>query len=285
MKINFLGADQNVTGSKHLIQTQGYNLLLDCGLYQGKRDEENKQNSTLPFLASSINAVILSHAHLDHCGTLPILVKNGFEGKIYCTPATAEIAKYILLDSAEIQRQDCEYFNSHIQNGEKEIFPIYDQGDVEKVVEHFEPVDYFKNSNQWTQLNENIKFKLYDAGHILGSAITFLEINEVGVIKTLAFTGDLGRDNSPILCSPEYIAEDTQTLITECTYGDRLHKPIVDATADFKDIIETAIKNNGKIIIPAFSLGRTQDIIYILHKLIDEKVVPAIPIYIDRPLA
>ena len=285
MKINFLGADQNVTGSKHLIQTQGYNLLLDCGLYQGKRDEENKQNSTLPFLASSINAVILSHAHLDHCGTLPILVKNGFEGKIYCTPATAEIAKYILLDSAEIQRQDCEYFNSHIQNGEKEIFPIYDQGDVEKVVEHFEPVDYFKNSNQWTQLNENIKFKLYDAGHILGSAITFLEINEVGVIKTLAFTGDLGRDNSPILCSPEYIAEDTQTLITECTYGDRLHKPIVDATADFKDIIETAIKNNGKIIIPAFSLGRTQDIIYILHKLIDEKVVPAIPIYIDSPLA
>ena len=147
MKISFLGAAQNVTGSKHLIQTQGYNLLLDCGLYQGKREESNKLNSTLPFLATSINAVILSHAHLDHCGTLPILVKNGFSGKIYCTGATAEIAKYILLDSAEIQRQDSIYFNSHIEHGEKPIFPIYTKEDVEKVIERFEPIKYFRESN------------------------------------------------------------------------------------------------------------------------------------------
>ena len=138
MKINFLGAAQNVTGSKHLIQVEGYNLLLDCGLYQGKRDESNRLNSTLPFSAPSINAVILSHAHLDHCGTLPILIKNGFKGKIYCTPATAEIAKYILLDAAEIQKQDCEYLNRHGQN----ISPIYTAQDVEKTSEYFEPINY-----------------------------------------------------------------------------------------------------------------------------------------------
>jgi len=285
MKITFDGAAQNVTGSKHLIQIGDYRLLLDCGLYQGKRDESNKLNSQLPFLATTINAVILSHAHLDHCGTLPILVKNGFTGKIYCTKATAEIARYILLDSAEIQKQDCLYFNSHLAEGEKEIFPTYTQNDVEKVVEQFEPIDYFRDNNQWTELNGAIKFKFYDAGHILGSAIIFLEINDGDKTKTLAFTGDLGRDSSPILRQPEHIIEDTQTLITECTYGDKLHKPMTDATSDFKEIINTAIKTKGKIIVPAFSLGRTQDIIYILHKLLDQKAIPQIPIYIDSPLA
>jgi len=285
MKIQFLGADQNVTGSKHLIQTNGYNLLLDCGLYQGRREDSNRINSTLPFPATEINAVILSHAHLDHCGTLPILVKNGFKGKIYCTSATAEIAKYILLDSAEIQKQDCEYFNSHLQQGNKEISPIYTAEDVQKVIECFEPVEYFRTSNEWINLNENIRFKLYDAGHILGSAIIFVETKENGLTKTLGFTGDMGRENSPILRSPEFIAEDTQTLIAECTYGDKNHKPISDATADLKDVINTAIKNKGKIIVPAFSLGRTQDIIYVLHKLINQGAIPSLPIYIDSPLA
>ncbi|MFA6189908.1 MAG: MBL fold metallo-hydrolase [Candidatus Staskawiczbacteria bacterium] len=285
MKINFLGADQNVTGSKHLIQSNGYNLLLDCGFYQGRRAQSNKLNSTLPFDAKEIDAVILSHAHLDHCGTLPILVKQGFKGKIYCTPATAEIAKYILLDSAEIQKQDAIYFNSHLEPGEEEIFPIYTEQDVENAVTHFEPVEYFKQSNSWTNLNENIKFKLYDAGHILGSAVILIEIKEGEVVKTIAFTGDLGRDNSPILPPPEYISENVDILIAECTYGDRNHQPISDATGNFKGAIATAIKNKGKIIVPAFSLGRTQDIIYILHKLVDQKLIPAIPIYIDSPLA
>ena len=289
MKITFLGAAQNVTGSKHLIQVQGYNLLLDCGLYQGKRSESNRLNSTLPFSATDINAVILSHAHLDHCGTLPILVKNGYKGKIYCTGATAEIAKYILLDSAGIQKHDCEYLNSHLRPGGKKIFPIYTVEDVQKVIECFEPIEYFRQSNKWTELNENIKFKLYDAGHILGSAIIFLEIKENddpgGAPKTIAFTGDLGREQTPILRSPEYIVEDTQTLITECTYGDRFHKPISDATSDFEEVIKTAIKNKGKIIVPAFSLGRTQEIIYALHKLLNEKCIPSLPIYIDSPLA
>lgn len=285
MKITFLGADQNVTGSKHLIQTQGFNLLLDCGFYQGRRFESNKQNSTLPFEADSINAVILSHAHLDHCGTLPTLVKKGYTGKIYCTPATAEIARYILEDAAEIQKQDCLYFNSHLQENEQPIYPIYSKEDVAEVTKHFQPIEYFKDNNNWTYINENIKFKFYDAGHILGSAVIFLEIKEGDQIKTLTFTGDLGRDVSPILPPPEYVAEETQTLITECTYGDRNHQPISEATVNFKTAINTAIKNKGKIIVPAFSLGRTQDIIYTLHKLLDEKKIPSLPIYIDSPLA
>lgn len=285
MIIKFLGAAQNITGSKHLIQTEGYNLLLDCGFSQGKRSESNKLNRTLPFSAEDIDAVILSHAHLDHCGTLPVLVKNEFLGKIYCTKATAEIAKYILLDSSAIQKQDCEYFNKHIKEEKEKIFPIYTEENVKKTIKQFEPVEYFRQSNKWTELNKNIRFKLYDAGHILGSAIIFLEIKENGIIKTLGFTGDLGREQSPILRSPEYITEDTQTFITECTYGSSTHRPLSDTANDFRNVINTAIKNKGKIIIPAFSLGRTQEIIYILHKLLDEKVVPSLPIYIDSPLA
>ena len=226
MKITFFGAARNVTGSKHLIQSEGYNLLLDCGLYQGKREASNDLNRNLPFLASQINAVILSHAHLDHCGTLPILIKNGFQGKIYCTGATADIAKYILEDSAGIQEQDAAYFNKHLKKEEDPISPIYTTEDVEKTLSYFQEIPYFSFSNQWTQLNENIRFKFYDAGHVLGSAITLLEIKENGVTKTLAFSGDLGREYLPILRSPEYIKEDVQALILECTYGNRLHRPL-----------------------------------------------------------
>lgn len=285
MKITFFGAAQNVTGSKHLVQTENYNLLLDCGLYQGKRQDSNLQNSSLPFVASKIDAVILSHAHLDHCGTLPILVKNGFLSKIYCTKATAEIAKLILEDSASIQEQDAIYYNKHLQPGQKEITPIYTKDDVEKTVNCFECVEYFSQSGQWTQLSSNIRFKLYDAGHVLGSAIILLEVTENGVAKNLVFSGDLGRENMPILNSPEKIAENVNSLILECTYGDRNHKPISNLQGQLKDIIKQAVSKNGKIIIPAFSLERTQELIYTLHNLINKKIIPEINIYIDSPLA
>lgn len=285
MKITFFGAAQNVTGSKHLIQTKDFNLLLDCGLYQGRRNEANLQNKNLPFDAEKIDTVILSHAHLDHCGTLPVLVKNGFAGKIYCTPATAEIAKFILMDSAGIQEQDAEYLNKHLKEGEEEIVPIYTKEDVEKVLEHFEPVEYFRFTNKWTKLNNEIRFKLYDAGHILGSAITVIEVKEGKETKTVVFSGDLGRDYSPILCSPESVAEKADLLITECTYGDRIHRPIHEAVLQLKEVVSLAVKDKKKIIVPAFSLGRTQELIYIIHKLIDEKQISDIPIYIDSPLA
>jgi len=285
MKIRFLGAAQNITGSKHLIQTNGYNLLLDCGFYQGRRKESNEQNQTLPFNEKDINAVILSHAHLDHCGTLPVLVKNGFVGKIYCTAATAEITKQILLDSAGIQFYDAEYFNKHIKDESEKIYPIYTEADVNKTLEYFETVDYFKASNKWTQLNENIRFKFYDAGHILGSAITLLEIKENNITKTLVFTGDLGRDIAPILRSPESIEENIDAVISECTYGDRLHEPVSDVKKHLSEIITEAVKNKSKIIIPAFSLGRTQEIVYVLHKLFDENKIPSLPVFVDSPLA
>jgi len=284
MKIIFFGAAKTVTGSKHLIQSQGYNLLLDCGLYQGRRKVSNELNRKLPFSAGEIDAVILSHAHLDHCGTLPILVRDGFKGKIYCTGATAEIAKYILQDSATIQEQDAIYFNHHLSNNEEPITPIYTNEDVQRVFECFEEVSYFRDSDKWTELNENIRFKLYDAGHILGSSIIYLEIKEEGGVKTLAFTGDLGREYLPILHSPEYIEEKTENLLLECTYGDTIHRPFGDVLSELKAIINRAISKKSKIIVPAFSLGRIQELLYVLHKLIDEKSIPSLPIYLDSPL-
>ena len=295
MKIKFLGATQTVTGSKILIEVHSshgssgqfvaYRLLLDCGLHQGRRKESNQLNRNFPFPADQINAVILSHAHLDHSGMLPILVKEGFKGKIYCTAATADIAKFILEDSAMIQEQDSLYYNKHLKPGKFPIEPIYTDRDVKKTFGHFEPVPYFRLSNKWTKLNDNIRFKFYDAGHILGSAITLLEIKDGDEIKNLVFTGDLGRDFLPILRSPEYVKESAQTLIMECTYGSRIHRPIADLEGDLKNIISEAVSKKSKIIVPAFSLGRTQELIYILHKLIDKKEIPALPIFIDSPLA
>lgn len=285
MKITFFGAAQTVTGSKYLIETGGYQLLLDCGMHQGKRDVSNQLNRELPFDAKKVNAAILSHAHADHCGMLPALVREGFLGKIYCTAPTADIAKFILQDAAMIQEQDALYYNKHLKPGETPIVSLYTEQDVRNTFSHFEPVPYFRLSNVWTQLNEHIRFKLYDAGHILGSAVTLLEIKEDGEVKKLVFTGDLGRDFLPILRSPEFVQESADILITECTYGNRIHKPITDLEGELKTIINTAVKNKSKVIVPAFSLGRTQELIYILHKLIDTKEIPVLPLFIDSPLA
>lgn len=285
MRITFYGATQEVTGSKYVIETGSYRLLLDCGLHQGKRQISNQLNKTLPFDAKKIDAVILSHAHADHCGMLPILVRDGFLGKIYCTAPTADIAKFILQDSASIQQQDALYYNKHLRPTETAIEPIYTQQDVKKTYGHFAPVPYFRLSAQWTQLAENIRFKFYDAGHILGSAVTLLEITEGKETKNLVFTGDLGRDFLPILRDPEYVQESAQTLIMECTYGNRIHRPVTDLEGDLKNIINQAIAKKSKIIVPAFSLGRTQELIYMLHKLIDKKEIPPLPIFVDSPLA
>ncbi|OGZ67156.1 MAG: hypothetical protein A3C58_02370 [Candidatus Staskawiczbacteria bacterium RIFCSPHIGHO2_02_FULL_34_10] len=285
MKITFFGAAQTVTGSKYLLEVNGFNLLLDCGMHQGKRDIANQLNKKFPFEANKIDAVILSHAHADHCGMLPVLVREGFKGKVYCTAATTDIAKFILEDSANIQEQDALYYNKHLKEGEVKIKPIYTKQDVKKTYGHFEPVSYFRLSNQWTQLASNIRFKFYDAGHILGSAITLLEITENGQKKNLIFTGDLGRHFLPILRDPEFAKENAETLIMEATYGNKIHKPVADLEGELKTIINEAVKNNSKIMVPAFSLGRTQELLYVLHKLLNEKAIPALPIYIDSPLA
>ena len=285
MRITFCGGAQTVTGSKYLIETEGYKLLLDCGLFQGKRDVANLANRQLPFDATSVSAVILSHAHADHCGMLPVLVKQGFAGKIYCTAATADIATFILQDAAMIQEQDCEYFNKHLPEGGQPIAPTYTLQDAKKVPSHFAPVPYFRLSGQWTHLAPGVRFKFYDAGHILGSVITLLEITESGEVKRLIFTGDLGRHFLPILRDPEFVQESAGAIIMEATYGDRLHRPIGDLEGELETIIAKALQNKSKIIVPAFSLGRTQELIYLLHKLTDEGKIPALPIFVDSPLA
>jgi metallo-beta-lactamase family protein len=285
MTITFHGAAQNVTGSKHLIESQGYKLLLDCGLFQGQRKVAREQNTGLPFNASQIDAVIVSHGHADHCGMLPALVKAGFQGNIYATNATSEVMRYILLDSAKIQEQDANYYNDRLPVGEDPIYPLYTSEDVELAMTRVRPVPYFRVRPQWTILNERIRFKFYDAGHILGSSVIYIEIVENGKTHTLAFSGDLGRRNVPILHPPEYIKEPVETMLMESTYGHRNHRTIDEAKDELAEIVQQAVKHRTKIIVPAFSLGRTQELVYLLHELTDSHKIPRIPIFIDSPLA
>ncbi|MEJ0021440.1 MAG: MBL fold metallo-hydrolase [Candidatus Doudnabacteria bacterium] len=283
MKITFYGAAQTVTGSKHLLETQGSRILLDCGLQQGEHTGGDPEHQTLPFDAKTIDCVILSHAHADHCGMLPILVKNGFKGKIYCTGATADIAKFILIDSAMVQSMDSKYAQNH--PGIPSPGVMYTKEEAENIFQYFEIVPYFRLTGQWTQINDRIRFKFYDAGHILGSAITYLEIKENDTIRGLAYTGDIGQPGAPILHDPEPVQENSDVLISEATYGGTKHKPLSDAAGQLREVIDFAIKNRGKIIIPAFALGRTQELVYILHDLTDRKIVQDIPIFVDSPLA
>jgi metallo-beta-lactamase family protein len=285
MKITFFGAAQNVTGSKHLIEAGGYRLLLDCGLYQGRRKEAERMNRELPFDPASVDAVILSHAHADHCGALPVLAKEGFKGKVYATSATAEIARLIMLDSAKIQAEDAAYLRRRKVPGAEDASALYDADDVEAICARFVPVRYFRDSGEWTALAPHVRFKFYDAGHILGSCVTLIEVTENGEAKTVAYTGDLGNVNVPLMRHPEPIAETVDALISECTYGDRNHRPFSDSSGELASVIESAKASGGKIIVPAFSLGRTQELVYALHKLFDEGRVAPIPVYVDSPLS
>lgn len=274
-----------MTGSKHLIETDNFKLLLDCGMHQGRRSESRELNKTLPFDAKSIDAVILSHAHADHCGMLPVLVKEGFKGDIYTTGATADIAEFIMLDSAKIQELDSIYINDRLGPGENPVAPLYTEDDVLNVIPYFKRVPYFRIKPHWTQITENIRFKFYDAGHILGAGMPVIEITENGKTKTIGFTGDIGKPGAPLLHSPELIREKLDALLMECTYGDRDHRPIEHAEEELEKIIKTAFAKKSKIIVPAFALGRTQELIYTLHKMTDDGRIPRIPIYIDSPLA
>jgi len=281
MTIQFFGAAQTVTGSMHFISVNGARLLLDCGLFQGKRAESYERNRNFPFDASSIDAVILSHAHIDHAGNLPNLVKSGFRGPIYSTGATRDLCNVMLYDSAYLQERDTEFMNKRLaKKGEPPIEALYSAEDVDNTIGQFVSVPYRKDFMP----AEGVKARFFDAGHILGSAVTSLEIKENGKTTRLAFTGDLGRAHMPILKDPEPAGEH-DLLISESTYGGKVHEPVGNMAGSLLTVIRRTINRGGKVIIPSFSVGRTQDLVYALFELADEGKLPAIPVYVDSPLA
>lgn len=283
MKIKFCGAAREVTGSRHVLEVNGKTIMLDSGLFQGHRKESAEKNKEVCINPKDVDAVILSHAHIDHSGGLPFLVKNGFEGPIYSTFATRDLCNYMLMDSAYIQEKDAEYMNKKLKKkGEPLIEPLYNTDDAVKTLEQFYGVSYEKAF----VVTDGVICSFYDAGHILGSALIHLVIHdkETDERYTLAFTGDLGRKNLPILRDPQDLPP-TDFLITESTYGDRFHESILDAGKRLEEVVKKTAERGGKILIPAFSVERTQEIVYHLNVLWQEKKIPDIPIYVDSPLA
>ena len=282
MKVAFHGAARAVTGSKHLITlNNNTQILLDCGMFQGMGGVTEKLNSYFGFEPGNISYLVLSHAHIDHCGLLPRLVAEGFKGTIYATPATMDLARILLMDSAKIQMQDAEYMNRKRKDHEEVEEPLYTEDDVVKTLSQFKVVDY----NEDFKIDDQITLHLTDAGHILGSAAVHLTINEDGKTTRVTFSGDVGRYGDLLLKSPQRF-EQSDYIIMESTYGDSLHKdldPIEDML--LKIIENTCLVKKGKVIIPAFSVGRTQELLYALNGLELKNKLPDVPFYVDSPLS
>ncbi len=284
MHLTSYGGAGGVTGSKHLLTIGEMRLLFDCGTFQGLPDTRER-NRQLPFLAESISHVVLSHAHLDHCGMLPLLCKQGFSGSIFATAATRDVAAYMLADAASIEEQDARYRIKHNIGTANENIPIFSSSDVPAVIKSFVAVPYARQENKWKNITDNIRLKLYDAGHIIGSAVSVLEIKSKTGLQRIAYTGDIGAPGTPLLYDPEVPAEEINTVIIESTYGSRDHESLTTTSDRLAATINDVYAQRGKIIIPAFSLGRTQVIVYLLHKLTDEGRIPRLPIFVDSPLA
>ncbi len=284
MKIHFWGAAREVTGSRHLIEVNGKKILLDCGLFQGRRAEANEKNKNFGFDPKQIDAVILSHSHIDHSGALPYLVKKGFKGPIYSTFATRDLCNYMLMDSAYIQEKDAEYLNrKHKKRGlKKKIQPYYTVDDAKAALNQFSGVGF----ERAFVVTEGVVCSFYVAGHILGAASVhlFIKDQETGKNIRLGFTGDLGRKDMPLLKDPTVLPP-TDALIIESTYGDRFHESMLDTKIKLKDIITRVAHRGGRIIVPAFSVERTQEFIYMCNSLWQKKEIPDIPIYVDSPLS
>ncbi len=283
MKIAFHGAARTVTGSKHLLTfSSGKKILLDCGMFQGLGKDTQTLNSTWGFEPAELSHVIISHAHIDHVGLLPKLVKDGYNGKIYMTPPTADLAKILMLDSARIQESDLRYVNKgRVRDGREPVTPLYTEEDAFNVFPHIELVDY----KQKFKVDEDIELWYTDCGHILGSAAVNLVLKENGKIVHLTFSGDVGRYNDMLLRSPDVFPQ-ADFIIIESTYGDKLHDMMLPATEKvLKYVVDTCLKKHGKLIIPAFSVGRTQEILYILNRLSTENRLPPLTYYVDSPLS
>jgi metallo-beta-lactamase family protein len=278
-----LGAAEEVTGSKHILEVDGQSYLIDCGAFQGSRAEADKKNRNLGIAADRIESVILTHGHHDHCGLLPLLVKQGYKGNIYATPASRDIASLIMMDSANIQARDAVYLKNQAQKkGEKfDWAPLYSEQDAIAAVGQTIGVSY----NRPMFMSENVSFEFYDAGHILGSAIAAIKIKKGGEELNILATGDLGRKGKPIIRNPEIPKTAPDYIILESTYGDRRHDSTDNALKKLAEIAARTVKNKGKILIPSFAIERTQELVYYFHLLVDEGVIPEVPIYVDSPMA
>jgi metallo-beta-lactamase family protein len=282
MQIQFFGAARRVTGSKHLITTEkGTKILLDCGMFQGINTQDLNQN--FGFDPKEVDFVILSHAHIDHSGLLPRLVRKGFRGPIYCTPPTADLCNIMLLDSAFIQQKDLERINERRKRrGDEEIELLYDENDVRQTLQLLIPIDFHQDF--WLNKDE-VKVTFTDTGHILGSVAIHLTVKEQGTEKQVTFSGDVGRPNDKILRSPEPFPQ-ADVIICESTYGNRLHEPEPDMKAHLLRIVrDTCVTRRGKLIIPAFAIDRTQELIYALDQLANDGLLPRLKVFIDSPLA
>jgi len=281
MHLQFYGAAQTVTGSKHLVRIRDHSFLLDCGMFQGRMENIKEKNTTFPYEPKEVDYLLLSHAHIDHSGLIPYFVKRGFAGKIFATHATKDLVGILLVDSAKIQESDAEFMNKkldRIGSTEPRIEPLYDTDDVDSALALFQGLAYGERHH----IVDDVYVTFLDAGHILGSSLIVLEDEKEQ--KTLVFTGDLGRKGLPILKDPVQV-DKADILITESTYGNRVHDTVENMEADVAKVVTEAVAAGGKVLIPAFSIGRTQEIIYLLHKLWNEGKIPAVPIFVDSPLS
>ena len=277
MEITFAGAAREVTGSCHIVQVNGKHILLDCGLFQGRRQEAQSKNLRLPMDVSRIDAVVLSHAHIDHAGRIPLLVREGYRGTVWCTAATRDLAVVMLADSAHIQEKDAEFLARHRKDA---VTPLYSMVDATRAADLMAGVPYHKTFDVTT----GVRVTFVDAGHILGSASVILDVEEAGRSQRLVFSGDVGRKGLPIIRDPEP-PQGADVVIMESTYGDRDHVPYASARDALARIVTETASRGGRILIPAFAVGRVQEIVYDLHSLALAGAIPAIPIYIDSPLA
>jgi metallo-beta-lactamase family protein len=281
MRINFHGAAHTVTGSQHLLEINGHRLLLDCGLYQGRRDESYARNLKFSHDPRKLDAVLLSHAHIDHCGNLPNLVDDGYDGPIYATRATVDLATIMMADSGRIQESDAEFVNKkRVARGEPPIEPLYTEADAEAAAKFLRGVDY----GAPFEPIPGVVARFVEAGHILGSAAISLEIEEKGRKIRFWFSGDIGRYKLPLLRDP-VLPDAADYLLMECTYGDKSHEDPRAAFDEFREVVKRTINRGGKLIIPAFAVGRTQEIVYHLNEMMHDGDVPSVPVFVDSPLA
>ena len=281
VKLKFLGGVRTVTGSSHLITAGKTEVLLDAGLFQGRRDEFYKINTTFDYNPRAISALVLSHAHIDHCGNIPSLIKKGLRCKIYTTSATKDLAELMLADSGKIQEEDIKYLNKiNRRIGLPKREPLYTKKEASHATKIFRSISY----NQKFCIAKNICVTLVDAGHILGSAVTVLDIKDENRNIRLGYAVDLGRRNLPLLNDP-VIPKNLDYLIMESTYGGRSHAPIEEAQSKLREAISRTLRRGGKVLIPSFTLERTQEVVYFLNELLKEKLIPSVPIYVDSPLA